>query len=232
MAINFPTSATTNDIYTESDRSWKFNGTSWDGLPTPSVAGNVAYTPAGTGAVTTDVETKLRETVSVTDFGVEGDGVADDTTKIQAAIDYASTSGMVLHFPENMEMGFTNISSLVSNGVFVWSGSPKFKQLATRDANTNALEIGGGGSITTSLTSGATVGDNTINLVDASSVAVGDLIRLRSSRLMFGDHRFDHNNAFGQLVKARECASCQRCIGIDLLPRSIARPRKHSSAID
>jgi len=44
----------------------------------------VTYTPAGAGAVTTTVQAKLRQTVSVADFGAVGDGVTDDTAAFNA----------------------------------------------------------------------------------------------------------------------------------------------------
>lgn len=53
-------------------------------------AANLSFDPAGTGAVQTTVQAKLRESVSVLDFGVDPTGVIDSTTALRAAVTAAA----------------------------------------------------------------------------------------------------------------------------------------------
>lgn len=59
----------------------------------------IGFIQAGTGAVATTAQAKMRETISVKDFGAVGDDTHDDTTNIQAAINYANTIGGDVYFP-------------------------------------------------------------------------------------------------------------------------------------
>jgi hypothetical protein len=56
-------------------------------------AARVWFTPSGTGATARTVQARLRDWVSVKDFGATGDGSTDDVTKIQAAEDALATNG-------------------------------------------------------------------------------------------------------------------------------------------
>lgn len=72
--------------------AWEwFNGVSSSDLSAADGSSLVGFAQPYNGAVDRTLQGRLRESVSVKDFGAVGNGSADDTTAIQAAIDYAST---------------------------------------------------------------------------------------------------------------------------------------------
>ena len=85
-------------------------------LITQSIGGTdaalVGYTPEGTGAVATTVQTKLRESVSVMDFGAVGNGVADDTT----AFSLAFATGKAVYVPRANYTIASNLTVTLATG--------------------------------------------------------------------------------------------------------------------
>ncbi len=61
----------------------------------------LSFLQEGTGAQLRSVQSKLRDVVSVKDFGATGNGVTDDTAAIQAAINYASDYARAVYFPSH-----------------------------------------------------------------------------------------------------------------------------------
>jgi hypothetical protein len=86
-------------------------------------AGQVGFKQCGTGAAARTVESKLRETVSVRDFGAVGDGVTDDTAAIQAALNAGSLgkSHSVL-IPAGCVFGITNGLVIKANTTIYFEG--------------------------------------------------------------------------------------------------------------
>ncbi|MEY5003504.1 MAG: hypothetical protein RL678_1313, partial [Pseudomonadota bacterium] len=64
---------------------------------------DVEFLQAGTGAVERSVQSKLRDVVSVKDFGAVGDGVTDDTAAIQATMNAVlAAGGGTVYFPRGV----------------------------------------------------------------------------------------------------------------------------------
>jgi len=80
----------------------------------PTGSNLIGYLATGSGAVASTVQTKLREQISVKDFGAKGDGTTDDTAAIQAAV--AASSGKALYFPAGTYI-VSDIITLVANSV-------------------------------------------------------------------------------------------------------------------
>jgi hypothetical protein len=103
---------TVNDIYSEGAQSMQE-------LLSSAGSSLVGFIQSGTGATYRTVQSKLRDTVSVKDFGAVGDGVADDATAVQAAIDTVETLGGTLLFPPGKYL-FT--SQVTINRTYAASG--------------------------------------------------------------------------------------------------------------
>jgi hypothetical protein len=86
------------------------------------------YNQGGIGAVTRTIQSRLRDFVSVKDFGAVGDGVTDDTAAFQDAVD--SGAGRV-HVPDGTYL----LSSLVTiTSPMVMFGSGTIKEDVLREA--------------------------------------------------------------------------------------------------
>jgi Pectate lyase superfamily protein len=76
------------------------NITGINGTGITSNASTVEYDPPFTGSVATTVAAKLGQYLSVCDFGAVGNDIHNDTTAIQAALDYCfNTGGGVVYVP-------------------------------------------------------------------------------------------------------------------------------------
>lgn len=79
----------------------------------------VTFTAAGSGAVMRNVVDRLRDSVSLKDFGAVGDNVADDTAALVAAIAFCNTNSRTLFIPAGRYKITANVDAPTApNGQF------------------------------------------------------------------------------------------------------------------
>jgi hypothetical protein len=157
-----------------------------EGLVSPAGASLVGFQQSGAGAVARTVQAKLRETVSVRDFGAVGDGVTDDTAAIQAAIDSlnALTNAPALFFPRGRYFVSARLISARPISIFGAGMSATFIQWASASV-TEGILVQAGGVAATSIIADLTLQTPKVALTDAiefdySSLISGDVILPRA----------------------------------------------------
>jgi hypothetical protein len=117
-------------------------------LASSSGSSLVGYNQGGTGAVTRTVQARLRDYVSVKDFGAVGNGVTDDTTAIQLAATHISTTGGTLFFPAgdyviSTRIDFTgnNVNCVLDQDAGIVYNTPDY--VAFKFTGTNSSVVGG-----------------------------------------------------------------------------------------
>ena len=151
-------------------------------------ASSVAFTQSGTGAVQRSVDTKLRESVSVKDFGAVGNGVTDDTAAIQVAVNSLS---------EGQTLIFSDITYKIESSIII-----PFVDNITINLNGATIEIDGGhSSFASTQTVVTTVSITNLNIIrnrfyfqcdssnDAANFSSGDLIQIRTTTPWYQDDR-------------------------------------------
>jgi hypothetical protein len=104
-------------------------------------ANDISYTLTAAGATAQTVQTKLEQYISVKDFGAVGDGVADDTAEIQAAIDAVIASGGgMLYIPAGTYKTTSALTVSDASKINI-QGAGKYITVITRANNTGPILI-------------------------------------------------------------------------------------------
>lgn len=127
------------------------NITGINGTGITSNAVNVTYNPAGSGAVATTVQAKLRESVSVLDFGAVGDGVTNDYASFVAALaasagvfipaNYTFYIGSALTVPDGRTIYGTGTVLFALNTGFKVGSNVNIKDITINGSNTVRTSI-------------------------------------------------------------------------------------------
>jgi len=105
----------------------------------------ISFIQGGAGAVSRTVQSKLRETISVKDFGAVGDGVFNDHPAVQAAVNYAQTfaQGAKIVFPPGKYLLNTTVT-VTSSGVSLEGSGQGNTWIINGTTNAAAIQFGDG----------------------------------------------------------------------------------------
>ena len=101
--------------------AWDSSGNGFQNV-TRTEAALAGFVQSGAGAVARDVQTKIRESVSIKDFGAVGDGVANDTAAFENFVTYCAQYGATGFIPAGTYLIDPSTRTFSGNKPFVIRG--------------------------------------------------------------------------------------------------------------
>lgn len=151
-----------------------------DGTGISPNADGIIYNEGGAGAVDRTVANKLRENVSVKDFGAVGDGITNDTVAIQAALNSGANRVFVpagtyvitatLTIPDNVSLEGDGIGATIFDG-----SSATYANLTS---GRHISTVGGSWGSLPALSADVNKGDRTLTFASAPSIVPGDVLQI------------------------------------------------------
>ena len=107
----------------------------------------IGFIQAGAGATARTVQSKLRDVVSVLDFGADPTGASSSTTAINNAIIAANTAGgKTVFFPAGRYLYTTSAAISVGDGITLLGENPISSVIFTNNASAEIFNLSGYGS--------------------------------------------------------------------------------------
>lgn len=153
----------------------------------PLLGTDSSFVQAGAGAVTLTMQAKVRERVSVKDFGAVGDGIANDTAAVQAAVTLVASTGAQIFFPAGTYK-ITSVISTTGHLNILGEGEKSVLDFSSITSGSSGITVTGSVAQIQNVTS-ASEGGLTITFASAPSLATGDVFCLFDNSVLWSPFR-------------------------------------------